>query len=1198
MKRSSPLLLAFCVLILVSSATLFDPSASHAASGHATAQHKPITIFPARGQLQKQHGAVDPKAVYGSGDLVYHGGNVENSPQVYLIFWGPGWSNSSPDVQLITQYFHDVGGTSFENILTQYYGSAYAMPIANTLTLGGVWMDGSTPPTDHTCGSHTIQDSAIQQEVNKAVSTNGWSSAFGAATFFVYTPNGYAINDGFNECSEQIFCGYHNYIASPQGHAYAAVPYPSNLPGCGVPTSPNGDIYGDSLVNISSHEQFEGITDPDVASGWYDQLGYEVADKCDFDFSSGLTSLNNGGVFLVQTEYSNVSSSCVNTFTAGAFMRTDQPTINAVLLPGQSWTQPMNLSNSGTAPMNWTAGALPSWVSVTPSSGALSPHSAQPLTIVLTAPNSMTQTYTTNLTLSAANTVNAPFSIPITMEIANVSRQWYFAEGYTGGGFSEFLTLANTSGYYAHVQVKYLLGSGMPIIKTYLVNPSARYTVNVNNEIGPNQNVSMVVTADEPIVAERPTYFTFTGLAGYSIPGGSDVLGATSLSQNFDFGYLDTTPGHATFLTILNQNASPLTATIQYFAASGSAPKPIQHTVPANSRGTVDVNAEGLAPGTYSALVNLSAPGLVERPLYLKDGTTGYTGSADVVGVATPLTDWYFAEGYTGSTFAERYILSNPNTSGVANATVTFFRSSGAPLTANVSLQPGEQKIVDANALLGLNVNNSAHVSANLPILAERFISFKYTGVVGSGGSASIPGATDVLGAAAPSNLFYFAEGYTGSTFAEYLTIENPSATSTATVQVSFLTGAYPVPTATFAIPPSTRFTLLTNSVPAAANWSFSMTVESNVPIVAERPMYFTFTGGKTGGSDVVGYQPPGVLPPSGLSVYFAGGGNTDYLYGMDASTGATRWSYLLNGPNNNAPSAVAVANGVAYVSLNVSTLNPPDAVYAIKTSDGSLLWSTPISYPSAPAVSGGVVYLTSATYPGVSYSLYALDANTGAVLWQHQLSGYAGTPVVANGVIYYGSNNHTFYALNASDGSLLWSYQNTGGSFTMPVVANGTVYVGSDDHSFYALNASTGALLWSYQTGAQIYTTPVLANGAVYFSSQDGYVYALNVSDGSLLWRVSATAASLAADQGMIFTSYSGPTGSSAVQAFDASTGVLLWSYQTQYAGPVAAANGAVYFSVNGNTPSGYLYVLQESDGSLLWGASSSISTPPTLAP
>jgi hypothetical protein len=40
-------------------------------------------------------------------------------------------------------------------------------------------------------------------------------------------------------------------------------------------------------------------------------------------------------------------------------------------------------------------------------------------------------------------------------------------------------------------------------------------------------------------------------------------------------------------------------------------------------------------------------------------------------------------------------------------------------------------------------------------------------------------------------------------------------------------------------------------------NQSFSMVVLSNVAIVAERPMYFIYSGGgQTGGTDVIGYQP------------------------------------------------------------------------------------------------------------------------------------------------------------------------------------------------------------------------------------------------------------------------------------------------------------------------------------------------------
>ena len=126
-------------------------------------------------------------------------------------------------------------------------------------------------------------------------------------------------------------------------------------------------------------------------------------------------------------------------------------------------------------------------------------------------------------------------------------------------------------------------------------------------------------------------------------------------------------------------------------------------------------------------------------------------------------------------------------------------------------------------------------------------MSFKYLN--------QIPGATDVLGATALSNLFYFAEGFTGSQFSEYLTIENPDATNTAYVTVTFLPANGSTPTVqVFAIAPSSRFTLNTGTV--LPNQAFSMEVVSNIPIVAERPMYFIYAGTQPGGTDIIGYQP------------------------------------------------------------------------------------------------------------------------------------------------------------------------------------------------------------------------------------------------------------------------------------------------------------------------------------------------------
>jgi outer membrane protein assembly factor BamB len=54
--------------------------------------------------------------------------------------------------------------------------------------------------------------------------------------------------------------------------------------------------------------------------------------------------------------------------------------------------------------------------------------------------------------------------------------------------------------------------------------------------------------------------------------------------------------------------------------------------------------------------------------------------------------------------------------------------------------------------------------------------------------------------------------------------------------------------------------------------------------------------------------------------------------------------------------------------------------------------------------------------------------------------------------VVYVGSNDYSVYALNAKTGAKLWSYR-TGSyvGFSSPAVANGMVYVGSLDGKVYA---------------------------------------------------------------------------------------------------------------------------------------------------
>ncbi len=100
--------------------------------------------------------------------------------------------------------------------------------------------------------------------------------------------------------------------------------------------------------------------------------------------------------------------------------------------------------------------------------------------------------------------------------------------------------------------------------------------------------------------------------------------------------------------------------------------------------------------------------------------------------------------------------------------------------------------------------------------------------------------------------------------------------------------------------------------------------------------------------------------------------------------------------------------------------------------------------------------------------------------------------PVVANGLVYWGSLDGYERATNAS-GSLVWQTylgQTTSCSFTAGVastatVVNGVVYVGSGDGQLYALDAATGAVRWQTRLGASpstfLWGSPAVFGGSVY---------------------------------------------------------------------------------------------------------------------
>jgi polyvinyl alcohol dehydrogenase (cytochrome) len=114
----------------------------------------------------------------------------------------------------------------------------------------------------------------------------------------------------------------------------------------------------------------------------------------------------------------------------------------------------------------------------------------------------------------------------------------------------------------------------------------------------------------------------------------------------------------------------------------------------------------------------------------------------------------------------------------------------------------------------------------------------------------------------------------------------------------------------------------------------------------------------------------------------------------------------------------------------------------------------------ATPSVSDGVVY-----YPDFNGNLYAVDANSGAVIWQDNLGdffspadGLTGTvfsrttPTIDGNVLYVGlQNNGWLLAISRNKGKLLWKTQldsHPAASITQsPADINGILIVGMSSH-------------------------------------------------------------------------------------------------------------------------------------------------------
>lgn len=319
----------------LAAAALVAPVAAHAAPPSPTAPAGHI------GGLVPVHGAANGGKPSGGGgtssgsNMSYHNGPVMHANTVYAIYWDPVGAMSPNYQPLINGFFTNVaaaGATQSKSnvyaINTQYYDYT-KVKIGYSWTFGGYLVDRNPLPasgcSDSVTPNNCLSDAQIQSEIVADLSSSGWSNGApavsGTSMVMMFTPPGEGSCSG-SSCAFTQYCAYHGYFSSATGTVYYSnMPYTgTDLSACGSGQYPNSDPAADSEINVLSHEQNETITDENL-NAWYDRRGYEIGDKCAWNFGTTLGSTAYGkynqligsGQYYLQQEWSNQNSACALT---------------------------------------------------------------------------------------------------------------------------------------------------------------------------------------------------------------------------------------------------------------------------------------------------------------------------------------------------------------------------------------------------------------------------------------------------------------------------------------------------------------------------------------------------------------------------------------------------------------------------------------------------------------------------------------------------------------------------------------------------------------------------------------------------------------------------------------------------------------------------------------------------------------------
>lgn len=238
--------------------------------------------------------------------------------------------------------------------------------------------------------------------------------------------------------------------------------------------------------------------------------------------------------------------------------------------------------------------------------------------------------------------------------------------------------------------------------------------------------------------------------------------------------------------------------------------------------------------------------------------------------------------------------------------------------------------------------------------------------------------------------------------------------------------------------------------------------------------------------------------PTIGLGSVFVHS-NDGHVTAFDAASGERRWFWVNDVPNLSVRGNDAVVLGPGYVFVG----NDDGSVSALSATDGHSLWTVPVALPEGrseldrmadvdgtPVLEGSTLYATS-----FKKQTLAIDAPSGRPMWSSQYGG-AGRLGIGSDRLIVADPAGSVYALDKNSGASLWQQPVLARrSLTSAVVQGDYAVVGDFDGYLHWLKLDNGELAARARVGGDaLRGSPVVADGILIAEDVDGKVAAFRL--------------------------------------------------------------------------------------------------------